>query len=424
MSEEKNNLCILIPTYNRSNAVDYYLENKLNLFRELHFDVVLYDSSKNTLTRDVAEKYIKQGYHCLKYVSYEDLPDDLYGTAKTANALVQCADDYDYVWLCGDQAVLKLEEYQDELLQLLTDGFDVIHVYINKLGRSSEQDINYKDFFKDFFWSMTHFCSFILSGRVIKKMEQWMKKYLEMNCTMAIVFPIFAVLPSETFRIAYINHAAFEPSPCRTLASSAQNKEMLRGYAEAINIGVDNLPEEYNDVKSITKKSFCKNTGHFDWQSAIDLRADGNLILESMKKYGKYLKQMTDVPLSWFYLWSIMPRKIARRHSNFYNVYVEGINKLCEINKKGGRLILYGAGQHGIRILEKIKYSYPEIKVVAVSDKNWSQINREYQSIPPEDIPQYESDYIGIAIVNPRIYKEIKKMLLKLHVPVKKLFHV
>ena len=424
MNDKKNNLCILIPTYNRSSAVDYYLKNKLDLFQTLHFDVFIYDSSKNALTRNVVEKYMEKGYRCLKYVSYEDPPDDLYGTTKAAHALVQCADDYEYVWLCGDQAVLSLETYQPELFPLLEQGYDVIHVYINKLGRNSERDLEYKDFFQNFFWSMTHFCSFILSRRVIKKMEPWMTKYLKINCTMAIVFPIFAVLPNETFKIAYINHTAFEPSPCRTLAVSAQNKEMLRGYAEAINIGVDNLPEEYDEVKRITKKSFCKNTGHFSWQSAIDLRADENLTLKNLKKYGHYLKQMTDVPLSWFYLWSIIPKKIARRNSNFYAVYVDGINKLYEINEKGGRLVIYGAGEHGIRILEKIKYSYPEISVIAVSDKNWSDIDSKYPSIPPENIPQYEFDYVGIAIVNPKIYKEIKKMLLNFQIPAKKIFHV
>ena len=421
---EKNNLCILIPTYNRSDAVDYYLKNKLDCFRNLHIDVILYDSSKDDLTKNTAIKYMARGYDCLKYKYYKDPADDLYGTRKIADALLECANNYEYVWLCGDQAILMFEEYLFELSELFKNEIDVIHIYTNKIGRNSDCYMDYKDFFLNFFWSMTHFCAFILSKRIIKKMDKWMTKYLEMKCSMAIVFAIFAVLPSEKFKIAYINHVVYECSPYRTLSVAAQNKEMLKGYAEAISVGIDNLPMEYNNIKKSAKKTFCKNTGNFSWQSAIDLRSDGNLTFKNIQKYGKYLRDMTDVPFLWFYFWSIIPKRIARKNSNSYEVNVEGINKLHEINEIGGRLILYGAGEHGIRILKKIKYSYNKIKIIAVSDKNSPNIESEYPIIPPEDIAKYKYDYVGIAIVNQKIFKDVKKTLIKLHIPKQQIFHI
>ena len=59
-SVNKSDVCILIPTYNRNDAVDYYLKKKLDYFRSIKFDVVIYDSSRNDLTKNVVEKYIRQ----------------------------------------------------------------------------------------------------------------------------------------------------------------------------------------------------------------------------------------------------------------------------------------------------------------------------------------------------------------------------
>lgn len=421
---DENSLCILIPTYNRSDAIDYYLGKKLDVFSAAHFDVVIYDSSSNDLTQNVVEKYMKKGYDCLHYVTYKDPEGDIYGTKKSRDALVECADHYEYVWLCGDTAILLLEEYQDELFELIKNGYDVIHIYVNKMGIPSERDMDYKRFFKCFFWSMTHWCSFILSKRFIKKMDKWMTEYLTMNYVTILVFAIYATLPNENFKIAYINHKVYKCSPYRTVNTSTSNKDTLRGYAEGKNIGIDNLPKEYDSIKDIAKKSFSENMGMFSWQGAINLRADENLTVNIILRYKKHLRQMTDVPMLWFYLWSVIPKGIARKFSNPYIINIEGGQKLQEINENEGKLILYGAGEHGDEILEKMQYVYTSIKVMAISDKNWDKLRKEYEVIPPSDICKYPYDYVGVAIVNGKIYKEVKRKLIKNGVSAKRIFHV
>ncbi len=421
---EKNSLCILIPTYNRSDTVNYYLEHKLDEFKKHHFDVIIYDSSSNHYTENITQKYINMGYSFLKYVYYEDPADDLYGTQKVRDALVECAENYEYVWLCGDTTMLLLEEYQCELFKLLEHKYDVIHIYPNNHGIRSQNDMDYKLFLEQFYWSMTHWCSFILSKRIIREMNKWMTKYLAMHYVSVVVFAVFASLAEENFKIAYINKDVYKYTPFRTTATSYVKKDILRGYAEVINVGINNLPREYDEVKHIAKKGFSANTGLFSWQGAVDLRADGNLTMKQMQKYGKHLSQVTDVPVGWYYFWSMIPQKIAMKLSNSYDVTVKGNEKLNELNEKEKRLILYGTGAHGASILEKIKYLYTKIQVTAISDKNWMDISSAYCVISPEEIPEYEYDYIAIAIVNKKIYKEVKKTFVKSGIPEKQIFHV
>lgn len=427
-SVNKSDVCILIPTYNRNDAVDYYLKKKLDYFRSIKFDVVIYDSSRNDLTKNVVEKYIRQGYSCLKYVHYKDPEDDLYGNTKVRDALLKCADDYEYVWLCGDTAILLLDEYEDQVFDLLEKKYDVIHIYKNELGLSSEVDLDYRLFFKNFFWSMTHWCAFILSRRLIKDMEKWMTECLEMKNTGVIVYAVFKALAYGNYKIAYINHGVYKHSPCRGLAAAMKNKEMLKGFAEMINVCVDCLPGEYDEVKNIAKKSFTENTGTFSWQGAIDLRAGGSLSVKKLIRYKKHLRNMTDVPMAWFYLWSIVPKSVARKISPQYLAPIKEERKLNKLNKNASRVIIYGAGEHGVRILYKIGHDYDNIKIVAVSDKNsdrdWLKMNWEHGVIPLADIPKYDYDSIAVTILNKKVYKEVRKQLMQAGAPAGSIFHI
>lgn len=271
---------------------------------------------------------------------------------------------------------------------------------------------------------MTQWCSFILSKHFIRKMDKWMTKYLAMNCTTILPFTIYATLPDDNYKIAYINHKVFKYSPYRTSDISTSSKDKLRGFAEVENVGIDNLPKEYDGIKSVTKKTFGRNSEVFTWQSAIFYRTDGNITFKKMLTYGKHLRHVTDVPIAWFYFWSLMPKRIAKKCSSAYIINIEGTRKLQEINENNGKLLLYGAGEHGIRILEKIECIYKDINVTAISDKNWDKLKHRYPVIPPSDICKYPRDYIGITIADNKIYKDVRRELIKMGISAKQIFRV
>lgn len=416
-----NDKCILIPTYNRADALQFYLDRKLDRFKVEGFDIVIYDSSTDKKTQEIVDTYQENGYENVIYCRYVDPEGDIYGCKKVREALVECGKSYDYVWLCGDTTMLKIEDYSDSIRSLMDEKYDVIHIYNNNIGEESRRDIDYREFFVNFFWSMTHWCSSILSSKLIKEMEPWLDFYSRQEFLSTIVYAIYAALVNKDYKIAYVNKECYTYVPYRNGSVSHRKKDLLRGHGEVHCRGIDALPSEYDEYKAIAKMSLNKNIGLFSKQNSIDLRADGNITFLKLLKYGRYVKQMTDVPIGWFYLLSIIPKSIVGKFSSSYS----SDKKLNSMNQKENRIVIYGMGQHGRAIYEKVKYIYKNIHIDSVSDKNIDGKQMEKcEVVRINELDKRDFDYIVVGIVNRNVYKEVRKTLIELGIPKKKIIHL
>ena len=416
-----NDKCILIPTYNRAVSIEFYLATKLEIFTEAGFDIVVYDSSTDEDTKRLINKYREDGYENVIYHHYSDPVDDIYGVNKVKMAFVQCGKLYKYVWLCGDMTMLRLEEYNDEIQKLMNENYDAIHIYKNNIGEKSQCNIDCKEFLAKFYWSMTHWCSFILSSKFIGEMECWIEWYHNQKFLTTFVFPIYATLANGEYKIAYINEECYTYVPFRNGSVSYMKKDILRGHGEVNCRGIDALPEVYNEYKSVAKKSLNRNMGLFSKKDSIDLRATGNITFKKLLKYGKYVKQMTDVPMSWFYFLSFVPKSIIGKFSLLYNMNKE----LASMNQKQSIIVIYGMGQHGRMLYDKIKYTYLGISIDSVSDQNVSEKQfGECEIIEINSLNKRNFDYVVVAIVNNSVFREVRKKLMKLGIPRKKIIHL
>lgn len=414
------NMCVLIVTYKRSEAISDYLSQKAAYFTNNHIDIVIYDSSPDDRTYIVIEPYIKTyGEHIL-YVKYIDPEGDFYGAQKSRDALVECAKKYDYVWLCGDTTILQLQNYDKELAYAMDSNSDVIHVYTNNYGLDTQHIENFNIFFEKFFWSMTHWCSFILSSRIIFEMDRYMIEYLEKGYVNLIVFAIYAVLPQKKFNVYYINKKPFEYSICRKEATAYGKKDILRGYAEMISVGVGNLPDVYDSVKSCAMKSFSENTGLFSRKGVIELRARDNISFGLVHRYAKHIEDVTDVSIVWFYFCCMIPKRIACKLAKS-----SGLNRELEkMNCEKSKIVLYGAGKRGKEQYKLINMAYKDISIVAVLDKNWKNIETDYIVIEPNEILNYDYDKVVITIGNKEICKQVKSSLIRIGVSPKKIIKI
>lgn len=410
------NMCILIVTYKRNEAIRDYLEQKARYYIDNHIDVVIYDSSPDNETEQVAKEYIKRYGDSVKYVKYKDPSGDDYGAKKTKDALWNCSKEYDYVWLCGDTTILQIQDYADELENALKNKSDVIHIY--ESSDIKTQEITDRNFFlKKFFWSMTHWCSFILSKDIIKDMDKYMGEYIERGYVNLVVFAIYAALTDEKYKIHYINAKPYKYSIYRKSATAYAKKDVIRGYAKMISVGVRELPEEYNDVKKETMKSFSKETGLFSAKGVVELRAYENITFGEVTKYRRCIKDVTDVPVLWFYICCLMPVKFA---TNFSYSKREG-SILEKLNDNAKKIIIYGAGKYGCELYQKLMLFYPKIDIISVADKKWNEIKSEHNIISPTDINRFDYDYVVIGIVDKKIRKSVKKELINLGISNKKI---
>lgn len=417
-----NEKCILIPTYNRSREIAYYLENRLVQMVAAGYDVVIYDSSTDDQTKDIVEKYIAvYGDSVQYYYYYQDPQGDMYGARKVKIALLECALRYKYVWLCGDTVLLNVGLCDERLRALYRENYDVIHVYKNNLGLDDAIDIKWEDFFKNFYWSMTHWCSFVLSAKLIIEMDSIMEFYLNSDCVNIIIHSIYTKLVDNKWRIAYVNCDCIEVSPYRSVSVSQKNKDLLRGWAQATCVGIDNLPDVYNQYKSEAKLITNKNVNLFTRKGACDLRADGNLSLKGLIKYGKYVSQMAGDEYIWNILWSILPRGLAKKRSYIYNA-----RELTEkIGNNHSKVIVYGLGEHGKFVIRRFQYAFDDSMVLAIVDKSHTGESFDNISvIPKEKIIEYDYEYVLVAIIDKNVFKEVKKDLVRHGVNSSKIKHI
>ena len=85
------------------------------------------------------------------------------------------------------------------------------------------------------------------------------------------------------------------------------------------------------------------------------------------------------------------------------------------------KIIVYGAGKHGIKIIDKILQSKNH-ELVGVIDKNLvTQEVRGYIIQSPDDIKEKEFDLIIIAIVDKGISREVYNLMIQLGIPEEKI---
>lgn len=413
--------CILIPTCNRSREIEYYLEKRIDMFVDKGYEVVVFDSSTDDSTKKIVDKYKVNHENKIKYVFYRDGKEDMYGVYKVKDALNWCSKQYEYVWMCGDSVLLDISLCEERLEFLYKKKYDVIHVYKNNYKFDDWLDINYLEFFKYFYWSMTHWCSFILSSRFIQDMDSVMEDYIKSKCVNIIIHSIYTQLAEEKYKIAYVHCDCIETSPYRVVSVSQQKKDLLRGWAQATCVGIDHLPDCYKPYKREVKRITNINVNLFTKKGACDLRADGNLSLKGLLKYGRYVSEMAGKDYVWNILWCCLPQKLAQKNSYSYQ-YRDRIDKFGRLHK---RVIVYGLGQHGRVVVRKFKYAYDENMVVAIVDQKYGQGTFEnIPIIPKEKINQYGYDYILVAIIEQKVFEEVKKSLILQGIASNKICHI
>lgn len=89
--------------------------------------------------------------------------------------------------------------------------------------------------------------------------------------------------------------------------------------------------------------------------------------------------------------------------------------------RKGSKIIIYGAGTTGKQMYKAIQGNN-EYEIKAIADKNWkSYKDGELTVIAPEDILQYDFDYIVIAILYANVRKQVKQSLVELGIEIDKI---
>lgn len=316
-------LTIVVPTYNHSDYIEYYL-SKSDYIDKLNIALEICDSSTNEETKKVVEKY-QQKYSNLSYIHYDDINVDL----KTFLCLNKCHTKY--VFLCGDGVILNAEVIYNKILPYLQRGFDLIEFYddINekhidyyyKLNKKyGTQDIiynNLKSHIQDNFWHMPFYGGTIVKSEIFNKIKQ---DDIQNLIGTGFIYPFMICAFADMGAMSVVLGGNYLIANIRKKAAIWLDKQVaIKIWAKQFPAVIGMLPDEFNDIKKELILNSERRLQFITLRGLCYFRINNNYSLKIYKEYKKELLTYSPLNKSKLILIAIFPKwvlKIVRAIKN------------------------------------------------------------------------------------------------------------
>ena len=183
-------IAVVIPTYNRSNCIETFLEKCVAPYKGQLFYFQIHDSSESNDTKSVVDNF-KQHFPNIN-LSYQRWSSDIIGDDKALQAIMSV--DADYIWLCGEGQIADFNGMETLLLKNNYVQYAIINVEpeerIGHRGQDCNKQISifdvYQDsvlFMKKYFSHLSYWGASIVSTRFLKPIfkRKYIEKYREKN---------------------------------------------------------------------------------------------------------------------------------------------------------------------------------------------------------------------------------------------------
>lgn len=262
-----NQLAIVYLTHNHSETVEDVLKQCLDLYKQNEIDVYYYDSSDNSVTQNICEKYRDvYGYHNLYYCRAEKgytfdekLLDIFSGRFKFEKK-------YKYIWPIKDRDCFQ-GELLHEVQRLLQGNYGIIYlgitrrdIYPDYIKENTVLYDNIKEFYMNWGWQSASLSVTIFNSECLDRID-WNRyvyetKWNRMNGFTHYVVLFYLIYKNQNLKIPVIGGKYYEDG----VYSSSKSSSMWRN--ERFNIwinkwGVANkvLPKAYEEYKEYVVKS-------------------------------------------------------------------------------------------------------------------------------------------------------------------------
>ena len=162
-------ICIFIPTCNRSDCIKYWLDSNKNSINNFCVDIFISDSSPNNETENVI-KMFKDAYN--KHLNYQHILNypDKTTDLKVIKGLRDLQDKYSYIYLCGDGIIVDIPSFLSLASKYMNCKYDIIH--FNKNLDVNEIIFHSGiDFAKKCGWYLTYYGVTLTSNKIIKRIN-------------------------------------------------------------------------------------------------------------------------------------------------------------------------------------------------------------------------------------------------------------
>lgn len=312
----KKKLAVIIPTANRPESIEYYLQTIIEKFDDYGIDFIVYDSSNDEKTKDIVKKYQKKGYGCLKYERFDGEYDGYAIDNKVIEAYKSHCDRYEYLWLMRDGLIINIPMCASTIYEFMVQKYDLI--IINDYCRASNvvapvtEYTDCSEVFRDQIHQMTALGMSIVSSAFIQKIikNQPLDKTLNWGMWQPIAFyHYFAKHPAKI--VSYIG-TLFLPNIV-TRKNAFWTRHLLWQWAERWYTMIDRLPVVYNRYKPIAWRIEMSDFHPFWPWYLVSARAYGGLTWKKYFQNKEYLPYVCDTA-KWKFIGALLlPSSLCRR---------------------------------------------------------------------------------------------------------------
>jgi len=403
---------ICIPTYNRPEAINELILRYGKTFKNLDYDIYIFDSSTTDKTSDIVKEHINN----MDHLYYVRINSDVHSNMKVYLIYEEFIkkQEYEYIWVQSDSI-----RWTENALETITKIVDEnIYDYIIPNHRDVEQignkQYNNKDLFlRDCSWCMTLYGATIVRIKTVFHDIDWNylnEKYGKSEC---INFSHVGLFFEQILRMD--GFCAYHMSLSGSLSSTLYKKEpgwrkdTFFVLCECWPNVIKTIPDSY-----LYKEEAIRKIGNCTNELTVDglkkLRYDGILDNKTFKKYRSIWKTISDIPVSTFWFYSIVPRKIAQYLSKEYWLFKKIKRKLIVFCKNHSDIYIYGCGSKGARVacfLEEAKIQY---KAFVISNHHNDKSSLYNKPVISFDSSILKKDDSGIIIaLNKHNYNEVIK---------------
>lgn len=316
----KNSLAFIIPTCDRTECVKYYLDAQSENFNKYDIDVIIYDSSTSNNLKDYVEGLVKNGHKNLIYKTYKS------DNQRAIDDKVYCACrefccQYDYLWFSSDGTVFQIDNLWDDISECIKNNYDLI-VLNHKHSEIQDRQLFFetKTLLYSCGWILTMLGMGIVSGKVIYNAVINYPVDSKENFWLWYPLSYFYEYANQPFKSIWLaGDCSYYENPLRKDAFWKLNGDALWQWGEVWVSAIESLPEYYDDVKQDVIRSWDRHTRLFSLKGLLSMRAQGQIKFSDVKAYRKYIPQITDTNLLWFYIITLPgTQKILKIIRNIY----------------------------------------------------------------------------------------------------------
>lgn len=423
-------LAVCIPTYNRSQIIQEFLETYINEYIYEKFDIYIYDSSEDRKTETLVREWM-QYYTNLYYVSVDM---KVHSNMKVYNIFREFGEEqkYDYLWVCSDSIRWK-KRVLESVKIAAESGYDLIipnYRDIENIGNKEYHDAN--KFFLDCAWHMTLYGATILKISTMLSDVDWevlIRKYTVPECInhSHVAFYFEKLSKMEEWSAIHLAFSTNDLIASGLKKYSGWQTETFYVWCHCWPTMIKKLPKIYSNKnkKRVIKKSGINST-ILSYSNLYILRKEKILDYSIYRQYKHDWRTLTNVPNIVIKILSVAPDNflpyldIGRiRYNIKENLLKRRIRRYCSRYEK---VYIYGAGIKAQRYTSYLDEYNIEFEAYLVSDllKNAEILNNHKVALFSNDLVNDNRSCILLAL-NEENAKEVCKSTLH-RVDPKKIF--